>query len=312
VPVHFFFFLGANAINYLVIAMLSVALGWHIYQNTGNPFHLALVGLMQVSPVFVFFFATGWIVDTFARKKILTCCAIADAIILLALTMVMLADSLNLTLLFGLLFAHGSVMALYFPASQAIIPNIVPQAQIRRAIAFSSTVNNIAQTGGPLIAGLLIAAINFHIYAVMTCLMVMSALSYQLLPNLPRIKPTPRSWEHIIGGLKFVRLKFDCFWCHRARSIYRLAWQCGDVIADLCCRYFDDWPGTAWPASRHARLWRGVCRGAVGKPSRNAQMRLEAVFSAVRFRGFDCGVWAVDQFLDQHGGAVYLWRGRHG
>ena len=204
-PLHFFFFLGANAINYLVIAMLSVALGWHIYQNTGNPFHLALVGLMQVSPVFVFFFATGWIVDTFARKKILTCCAIADAIILLALTMVMLAESLNLMLLFGLLFAHGSVMALYFPASQAIIPNIVPQAQIRRAIAFSSTVNNIAQTGGPLIAGLLIVAINFHIYAVMTCLMVMSALSYQLLPNLPRIKPTPRSWEHIVGGLKFVR-----------------------------------------------------------------------------------------------------------
>lgn len=204
-PLHFFFFLGANAINYLVIAMLSVALGWHIYQNTGNPFHLALVGLMQVSPVFVFFFATGWIVDTFARKKILTCCAIADAIILLALTMVMLAESLNLMLLFGLLFAHGSVMALYFPASQAIIPNIVPQAQIRRAIAFSSTVNNIAQTGGPLIAGLLIVAINFHIYAVMTCLMVMSALSYQLLPNFPRIKPTPRSWEHIVGGLKFVR-----------------------------------------------------------------------------------------------------------
>jgi MFS family permease len=205
VPLHFFFFLGANAINYLVIAMLAVALGWHIYQNTGNPFHLALVGLMQVSPVFVFFFATGWIVDTFARKKILTCCAIADGIILLALTMTMLAESLNLTLLFGLLFAHGSVMALYFPASQAIIPNIVPQAQIHRAIAFSSTVNNIAQTGGPLIAGLLIAAINFHIYAVMTCLMVISALCYQLLPNLSRTKPTPRSWEHIVGGLKFVR-----------------------------------------------------------------------------------------------------------
>ncbi|MFZ9135748.1 MAG: MFS transporter, partial [Candidatus Puniceispirillaceae bacterium] len=204
-PLHFFFFLGANAINYLVIAMLSVALGWHIYQSTGNPFHLALVGLMQVTPVFVFFFATGWIVDTFARKKILTCCALVDAAILVALTGVMLAETLNLFVLFALLFGHGSVMALYFPASQAIIPNIVPEAQIRRAIAFSSTVNNIAQTGGPLLAGLLIAAINFHIYAVMTGLMILSVLSYQLLPILPRTTATPRSWEHIIGGLKFVR-----------------------------------------------------------------------------------------------------------
>jgi hypothetical protein len=29
VALHFFFFLGANAINYLLIAMLSVVLGWH-------------------------------------------------------------------------------------------------------------------------------------------------------------------------------------------------------------------------------------------------------------------------------------------
>jgi len=205
VPIHFFFLLAANALNYLITAMMSVAIGWHIYQNTGNPIHLALVGLMQVAPVFVFFFATGWIVDTFARKKILMSCAFADALVLAAISVVMLADTLNLTILFGLLFAHGSVMALYFPASQAIIPNIVSKHQIRKAIALSSTVNNIAQTGGPLIAGLLIAVINFHIYMVLSAMMFTSLLCYKLLPKLPRINPTPRSWSNIIGGLKFVK-----------------------------------------------------------------------------------------------------------
>ena len=54
-PLHFFFFLAANSINYLVVAMLSVSLGWHIYQATANPLHLALIGLMQILPVFLFF-----------------------------------------------------------------------------------------------------------------------------------------------------------------------------------------------------------------------------------------------------------------
>jgi len=204
-PIRFFFFLAANALKSLVVAMLSVSLGWHIYQATGNPFHLALVGLMQILPVFVFFFATGWIVDNFSRKKILSGCAIVDAAILSGVTALMLSGPINLALLFALLFAHGAVMALYFPSSQAIIPNIVPEDKIRHAIALSSTVNNVAQTCGPLLAGVLLAVVDFHIYGIMTALMLISALSYQFLPKLPRLTQTARSWDSIVGGLKFVR-----------------------------------------------------------------------------------------------------------
>jgi MFS family permease len=147
VPKHFFF-LAANSLNYLGVAMLSVSLGWHIYQATANPLHLALIGLMQILPVFLFFFATGWIVDSFSRKKILASCVILDAIVLASISFLMTNETLDLFLLFGCVFVHGTVMAFYFPSSQAIIPNIVSKSNIRRAIALSSTVNNIAQTCG--------------------------------------------------------------------------------------------------------------------------------------------------------------------
>ena len=45
-PVDFFAFLTARAAVSLVTAMLSIAIGWHLYQNSGDPFDLALVGLM--------------------------------------------------------------------------------------------------------------------------------------------------------------------------------------------------------------------------------------------------------------------------
>lgn len=203
-PLHFFFFLAANSLNYLVVAMLSVSLGWHIYQATANPLHLALIGLMQILPVFLFFFATGWIVDSFSRKKILVTCAILDAFVLAGVSALMLNEKLDLWLLFGCIFVHGTVMALYFPSSQAIIPNIVPKDKIRRAIALSSTINNVAQTCGPLLAGILLAVIDVNIYIVMTSLMLASAFSFKLLPNFHPLNQTSRSWEGIVGGLKFV------------------------------------------------------------------------------------------------------------
>jgi MFS family permease len=122
-------------------------------------------------PIHFFFFATGCVVDTFSRKKILIFCAAFDAIVLAGISAVMLSETLYLTVLFSLIFAHGSVMALYFPSSQAIIPNIVSEEQIRQAIALSSTTSNVACTAGPVVAGVLIAVIDLHIYTLMTLLM---------------------------------------------------------------------------------------------------------------------------------------------
>jgi len=56
---HFIFFLVARAAVSLVTAMLSIAIGWHLYQNSGDPLDLAVVGVMQVTPIFLFFFVTA-------------------------------------------------------------------------------------------------------------------------------------------------------------------------------------------------------------------------------------------------------------
>ena len=141
---------------------------------------------------FSVFFATGWIVDSFSRKKILASCAILDAFVLAGISALMLNEKFDLWLLFGCIFVHGTVMALYFPSSQAIIPNIVPKDKIRRAIALSSTINNVAQTCGPLLAGILLAVIDVNIYIVMTSLMLASAFSFRLLPNFHPLHQTSR------------------------------------------------------------------------------------------------------------------------
>ena len=204
-PAHFFAFLGGSALINLVTTALSVAVGWHIYEHSGNPMDLAIVGLMQIIPTFLFFFASGWIVDSFSRKHLLILCAIAEALVMAGLALVMLAGELNLAFVFGLLFCHGSIRAIYFPATQAIVPNLVSEAQLPRAIALGSTVGNIAMTGGPVMAGVLISLLDRHVYGVLFGLLVAAVITYLLLPRLTRMQMAPRDWSTIIGGITYVR-----------------------------------------------------------------------------------------------------------
>ena len=48
-------FFGSRICLGLSMQMVAVALGWHIYEITGDEFKLALVGLVFVLPIFVFF-----------------------------------------------------------------------------------------------------------------------------------------------------------------------------------------------------------------------------------------------------------------
>ncbi|MEL0207103.1 MAG: MFS transporter [Alphaproteobacteria bacterium] len=204
-PASFFGFLTARAAVSLVNAMLSIAIGWHLYQNSGDPFDLALVGLMQIAPIFLFFFVTGWAVDTFPRKIMLIICTLCEASILAAITYVMLAEELNLFLVFSLLFLHGATKAFYTPAQQAIIPNIVPEAMLSRAVALNATIGKIFATLGPLLAGFLITLVDVYTYLIAAGLMLVSTIAYLFLPRLVRLKPTGRSLEMILGGISYVR-----------------------------------------------------------------------------------------------------------
>ena len=55
-------YLGARIAIGVANTMLTVALGWHLYEITGDPWSLALVGLMQIIPV------TGLIADRFFQR----------------------------------------------------------------------------------------------------------------------------------------------------------------------------------------------------------------------------------------------------
>ncbi|MDP7447089.1 MAG: MFS transporter, partial [Candidatus Latescibacteria bacterium] len=46
----------------------SVAMGWDVYQRTGEPLALGLVGLIQVIPAILLALPAGWLADRYDRQ----------------------------------------------------------------------------------------------------------------------------------------------------------------------------------------------------------------------------------------------------
>ena len=200
----FYSYLSARVLVSVASSMLSVALGWHLYLYSNNPFDLALVGLLQITPMLLLFIVSGWVVDHFPRKLILVLCALLEACIYLGLAFSMNEGELNKPMIFTLVFIHGTVRAFYAPASSAILPNIVSKDFLSRAIAITSSTWTTAQTLGPLIAGLLIAWVDYETYYYFMAFSGAGAFLYMLLPTLPINKPTERGLKQLSGGIHFV------------------------------------------------------------------------------------------------------------
>src|SRR5689334_18913001 len=67
--------------------MQSVAVGWQIYDMTGNPLALGLVGLVQCLPLVLLAVVVGQIIDRFDRRAVARACQVVKAICAIVLAL---------------------------------------------------------------------------------------------------------------------------------------------------------------------------------------------------------------------------------
>ncbi len=200
----FTLYLSAQALITLASSMLSVAVGWHLYERTGNPFDLALVGLMQILPFAGLFIVSGWIVDHVQRKFVLMACAALQVVVLIGLSVNFEPDVFTRTAVFSFLLLNGVAKAFYMPASHSILPGIVPPNQLSRAVAISSTIRTAGEAAGPFFAGLLIAWLDIGIYRVLALSAFLAGICYLLLPTLTVRRPAGRGLSQVLDGIRFI------------------------------------------------------------------------------------------------------------
>jgi MFS family permease len=135
--------------------MYLVAVGWHLYEITGSALDLGLIGLFQFVPTMAMLLVVGHVVDHYDRIKVLRCAQAVSVFSMAMLALATFSGVINRELVFFFVFLCAISRAFEGPAQQAILPSLVPQVQLPRAIAAASSMQELGSIIGPAIGGLL-------------------------------------------------------------------------------------------------------------------------------------------------------------
>lgn len=190
--------------------MLSVAVGWQIYAITGRAFDLGLIGLVQFVPSVLLALPAGHMADQFDRRRIVLYGQIGEWVAIVALTALTLLHGIHEVGILALVLVIGVAKAFEFPATQSMLPALVPPAILPRALAVSASVGQVATIVGPALGGLLYVAGPGVVYGAAAVLYLgaatlMTGLRYVQAP----VRREPATVKLLFAGVHFIRRRPD-------------------------------------------------------------------------------------------------------
>ena len=136
----------------------NVGAAWLMTSLSPSALMVALIQTATSLPMFFLSLPAGALADVINRRRLLLFTQAWMLVIAAALAVVTWLGLMTPTALLLLTFLLGLGAALNGPAWEAVVPGLVPKAELSSAVALSSVAFNIARAVGPAIGGLLIAA----------------------------------------------------------------------------------------------------------------------------------------------------------
>lgn len=188
--------------------MQMTAIGYQVYSLTGSKLHLGYVGLAAFLPQALFALLTGHVADRYDRRSVILICQAILVFGSLALLGIALQPNPSVYWIFGIVFITGAAHAFYGPASQALMPQLVPVHHFPNAVAWNSTIWQAAAILGPAVGGLVYDWFGgaAGVYAVdAACGVAGFGLIAMVRTRTGRMEKRAISWQTLLAGLHFIR-----------------------------------------------------------------------------------------------------------
>lgn len=143
-------------VSVLGAQMLSVAIGWQLYDRTGSAWSLGLVGLVQIVPVVLLALPAGQAADKYPRKLMAMGAHAVLALCAAGLALVTHLDGPT-WVIYCILFATGAGTSIRSPSVSAMLPQLVPAELFTNANAWITSGFQLASMAGPAFGGFIIA-----------------------------------------------------------------------------------------------------------------------------------------------------------
>jgi MFS family permease len=195
------------AVSLLGDGIFMVAIAWQAYIISDRPSALAFVGLATATPQVALLLVGGAVSDRFPRRALLFWADIARGVGVTGLALLLALGQAHLYQLCLVGAVIGTAAAFASPALDALVPQLVPEAELTQANAIDQLVRPTAiQLAGPALGGFAVAALHPWVaFALDAATFTFSAFCVIRMASLPAPETAGSLRQDVADGLRYVR-----------------------------------------------------------------------------------------------------------
>jgi MFS family permease len=198
----------AGLVSNLGTYMHNVGASWLVTELSRSPTVVALLQTVYAAPGFLFALIAGALADVVDRRKLLIGIQVVMLAAAAALGALTLTDHATVLWLLSLTFVISVGGTFNMPPWTSLTPEVVSRAELGPAVALNSVAGNIAQSVGPALAGVVIAAAGpgavFVVNAVSFLAVVVVLASWRREPPLTSL-PAEHIGAAVRSGARYLR-----------------------------------------------------------------------------------------------------------
>jgi MFS family permease len=187
-----------------------IALAWWVLEKTGSAAAMGIVLVLSQIPLLLFLLIGGIVGDRFPRIRIMFISDVLSGLVVTFIAVFSWLDVLQIWHIYAASLIFGFVEAFFFPAYQAIIPQITPPDALTSANSLNGLSQRMTGIIGPAIGAALVAvggtslafgldALSFFISALFVFpLLRGKGIETQSVQRTPEMPGSPRSIKETI------------------------------------------------------------------------------------------------------------------
>lgn len=205
---NFRLYFGGQVVSVSGTWMQRVAQSWLVLELTDSGAAVGALTAVQFLPILLLASTGGLFADRMDKRRVLYVTQSMAAIVALSLAVLVLTDTVELWMVFGLALTLGVVGSFDNPARQSFVMEMVGRSKLANAVALNSVLVNTARIIGPAVGGILIVTVGIGFCFLInsaTYLFFIAAIAAMRSDDIDRPEPEPRQRGQLRDALRYVR-----------------------------------------------------------------------------------------------------------